>query len=92
MIDFAFYFILILEIALLSRLEYLKWGTLVTPFNMLAILFGFVCTLSIVYSLSYPNVKDFYLPSLIVWIFLSSNVFDSCKASSSSRWYCPWEK
>lgn len=68
MIDSIFYIILIIEIYLFARLDYLKWGTLVTPFNMLAILFGLVTSLAIAYSYSHPDVKNFYLPSLIVWI------------------------
>lgn len=68
MIDFVYYFVLVLEIVLLVSFERRKWGTLVTPFNMLAILFGIVSTLAIVYSWTVPGVKNFYLPSLIVWI------------------------
>lgn len=68
MIDSIFYIILIIEIYLFARIEYLKWGTLVTPFNMLALLFGVVTSLAIVYSYSNSGVKEFYFPSLIVWI------------------------
>lgn len=68
MIDFIYYFILILEIVILASFERIKWGTLVTPFNMLAIPFCIVTTLAILYSWSISGVPDFYLPSLTVWI------------------------
>lgn len=63
-------FILLLfigEVYFLVRSDKKRWGTLMTPFSLLALTFTGVTIIAILYSYLLKDVKDFYLPSLIVW-------------------------
>lgn len=65
--DYLYLFLLLIEVIVLVTLEKRKWGTILTPFCVLALTFTGVALIAIIYSSVNDKVKDFYIPSLWIW-------------------------
>lgn len=61
--------IFLLEVVFLAYSEKKRWNSLVTPLNMMMLPNAAAVIIAIVYSYSNRYVPNFYLPSLIVWIW-----------------------
>ncbi len=61
-------FLLLLEAIILFRIEYLMWGKVITPLNVLMLPFVIATLIGIIYPYVDGDIPHYYLPSLVVWM------------------------
>lgn len=64
----VYLFLLVVEICVICRIEKQMWGSYFTPAVCLSVPTTIIIILAVIYSNCTPLMKNFYLPSLIVWI------------------------